>query len=116
MFLSFPLSIYQVCDGWIDCNLDDKDKGVDEDDCATGCKGDAFQCLTAHELGIVTYEQIAAFPQDYISKLDDYLSFDGRIERDGWVAQAAELAQTRPAKTGELPELPDETPDNATAD
>ena len=68
-----------------------------------------------HELGIVTYEQVAAFPADYIAKLDDYLSFDGRIERDNWVGQAAELAQSRPAKTAELPELPDATPDNATA-
>ena len=47
-------------------------------------------------------------------KLDDYLAFDGRIERDGWVAQAAELAETRPAKTAELPDLPDEQPENAT--
>ena len=69
-----------------------------------------------HELGIVTYEQVAAFPADYIAKLDDYLSFDGRIERDNWVGQAAELAQSRPAKTAELPDLPDETPDNATTD
>ena len=67
-----------------------------------------------HELGIVTYEQIASFPADYIEKLDDYLAFDGRIERDGWVTQAAELAQTRPAKTAELPDLPDDQPENAT--
>ncbi|MEO0495557.1 MAG: hypothetical protein AAF081_19290 [Actinomycetota bacterium] len=67
-----------------------------------------------HELGIVTYEQVAAFPADYIARLDNYLAFVGRIERDDWVGQAAELAQTRPAKTADLPELPDETPDNAT--
>ena len=67
-----------------------------------------------HELGIVTYEQIAAFPADYIVKLDDYLAFDGRINRDNWVGQAQELAQTRPTKTADLPDLPDEQPENAT--
>ena len=67
-----------------------------------------------HELGIVTYEQVASFPADYITRLDDYLSFDGRIERDNWVGQATELAGTRPAKTSELPDLPDEQPENAT--
>ncbi|MEM9204614.1 MAG: heterodisulfide reductase-related iron-sulfur binding cluster, partial [Actinomycetota bacterium] len=68
-----------------------------------------------HEIGIVTYEMIAAFPADYIAQLDDYLAFDGRIERDGWVEQAAELAQTRPAKSAVLPDLPEERPENATS-
>ena len=68
-----------------------------------------------HEIGVRTYEQIAAFPADYIDQLDEFLSFPGRIERDGWTAQAAELARTRPAKTSSLPPIPDETPDNATA-
>ncbi len=68
-----------------------------------------------HEIGVRTYEQIAAFPSDYISQLDDFLSFTGRIDRDNWVGQAAELAQTRPAKTAALPPIPDDTPDNATA-
>ena len=68
-----------------------------------------------HEIGVRTYEQIAAFPPDYIEELDDFLSFSGRIERDGWTAQAAQLATTRPAKTSALPPIPDEVPDNATA-
>jgi len=68
-----------------------------------------------HEIGVRTYEQIAAFPADYIEQLDDFLSFTGRINRDNWVGQAAELAQTRPAKTSALPPIPDDTPDNATA-
>ena len=68
-----------------------------------------------HEIGIRTYEQIAAFPADYIAQLDDFLSFTGRIERDQWVSQAGEFAQTRPTKTGVLPPIPDETPDNATS-
>ena len=68
-----------------------------------------------HEIGVRTYEQIAAFPAAYIGQLDDFLSFTGRIDRDNWVGQAAELAQTRPAKTAVLPPIPDDTPDNATS-
>ncbi len=68
-----------------------------------------------HEIGIRTYEQIAAFPADYIADLDNFLSFTGRIDRDDWVGQASELAKTRPGKTSALPPIPDETPDNATA-
>ncbi len=67
-----------------------------------------------HELGIVHFEQIAAFPPEYIVKLDDYLAFDGRINRDGWVAQAAELAGGRTPRNAELPDLPEAPPENAT--
>ena len=66
-----------------------------------------------HEIGIRTYEQIAAFPKSYIDELDDFLAFPGRIERDDWVSQAAEFATTRPEKTSALPPIPDETPENA---
>ncbi len=44
-------------------------------------------------LGITTYAQIAAFKKADIDKVDDALSFKGRIERDDWVAQAKELAK-----------------------
>ena len=67
-----------------------------------------------HEIGIRTYEQIAAFPKSYIDELDEFLAFPGRIERDDWVAQAAELATTRPEKTAALPPIPDNTPGSAT--
>lgn len=45
-------------------------------------------------LGIYTYAQVAAFTAEDIAKVDDALSFKGRIERDGWLAQAAELAKS----------------------
>ncbi|GAB4361816.1 MAG: hypothetical protein Kow0026_25120 [Oricola sp.] len=45
-----------------------------------------------NSLGIWTYEQIAGLTPHEVAWLDDYLQFKGRIERDGWVAQAAELA------------------------
>lgn len=44
-------------------------------------------------LGITTYAQIAAFSADDIAKVDEALSFKGRIERDNWLQQAADLAK-----------------------
>jgi large subunit ribosomal protein L21 len=43
-------------------------------------------------LGITTFAQVAAFTADDIAKVDDALSFKGRIERDNWLEQAAEFA------------------------
>ena len=39
------------------------------------------------------FEQVAKFSKEDIDRVDDRLSFKGRIERDGWLAQAAELAK-----------------------
>lgn len=47
-----------------------------------------------NELGIFHYDQIAAWNENHISWVDDYLSFKGRIGRDDWVAQAAQLARS----------------------
>jgi len=44
-------------------------------------------------LGVTRYAQVAAFKKADIVKLDDALSFKGRIERDGWVKQARALAK-----------------------
>ena len=46
-----------------------------------------------NDLGITKFAQVAAFTKDDIEKVDDALSFKGRIERDDWVSQAAELAK-----------------------
>lgn len=43
-------------------------------------------------LGITTYAQVAAFSAEDIARVDDALSFKGRIDRDNWVQQASELA------------------------
>ncbi len=43
--------------------------------------------------GITTFAQIAGWNADDIAAMDEKLSFKGRIEREGWVAQAAELAK-----------------------
>jgi len=42
-------------------------------------------------LGITTYAQVAAFTAEDIARVDDALSFKGRIERDNWVQQAKDL-------------------------
>ena len=44
-------------------------------------------------LGVTQWAQVAAFKKADITKLDDALSFKGRIERDDWVKQAKALAK-----------------------
>lgn len=44
-------------------------------------------------LGITKYAQVAAFTAEDIEKVDEVLNFKGRIERDNWLEQAAELAK-----------------------
>ncbi len=44
-------------------------------------------------LGITTFAQVAAFTVEDIAKVDDALSFKGRIDRDNWLEQAAKLAK-----------------------
>ena len=46
-----------------------------------------------HEAGVTSFAQIAAWTQDDIAAMDEKLSFKGRIEREGWVDQAKDLAQ-----------------------
>lgn len=45
------------------------------------------------ENGVTTFAQIAAWNADDIAEFDEKLSFKGRIEREGWVEQAKELAK-----------------------
>ncbi|MBD3677948.1 MAG: 50S ribosomal protein L21 [Rhodobacteraceae bacterium] len=42
--------------------------------------------------GVTTFAQIAAWTEADIAEFDEKLSFKGRIEREGWVEQAKELA------------------------
>ena len=44
-----------------------------------------------NEAGVFHYWQVAAMTADDVAKLDADLKFNGRIERDGWVAQARSL-------------------------
>ena len=45
-----------------------------------------------NKLGIWHYRQIAAWGADEIAWVDGFLNFKGRIERDGWIAQARALS------------------------
>ena len=46
-----------------------------------------------HAADVTTFAQIAAWTESDIAAMDEQLSFKGRIEREGWVAQAADLAK-----------------------
>ena len=46
-----------------------------------------------HENGVTSFAQIAAWTEADITEFDEKLSFKGRIEREGWVEQAKELAK-----------------------
>lgn len=49
-----------------------------------------------HAIDIYTFRQIANFTQEDIDKVNDIIEFfPGRIERDRWVSQAAELAKKK---------------------
>ena len=50
-----------------------------------------------HELGITRFSQIAAFSAEDITRVDDALSFKGRVERDDWIGQAKTLAASEAA-------------------
>ena len=46
-----------------------------------------------HENGVTTFAQIAAWTDADVADMDEKLSFKGRIEREGWIDQAKELAK-----------------------
>ncbi|MDF1778115.1 MAG: 50S ribosomal protein L21 [Rhizobiaceae bacterium] len=46
-----------------------------------------------HAFGVTQFAQIAAFTPEDVVKLDDALSFKGRIERDDWIGQAKTLSE-----------------------
>ncbi|WP_420150122.1 hypothetical protein [Spirosoma sp.] len=49
-----------------------------------------------HAIGIYTFRQIANFTSQDIDQINDIIEFfPGRIERDRWVSQAAELAKKK---------------------
>lgn len=44
-------------------------------------------------LGITQFAQVAAFTADDVARVDDALSFKGRIDRDDWIGQAKTFAE-----------------------
>jgi len=45
------------------------------------------------ENGVTSFAQIAAWTKADVADMDEKLSFKGRIEREGWIAQAKKLAK-----------------------
>ena len=45
------------------------------------------------EAGVTTFAQVAAWTEADVAAMDEKLSFKGRIEREGWIEQAKELAK-----------------------
>ena len=45
------------------------------------------------EAGVTSFAQIAAWTEADVAAMDEKLSFKGRIEREGWIEQAKELAK-----------------------
>jgi large subunit ribosomal protein L21 len=46
-----------------------------------------------HAAGVTTFAQVAAWTDADVAAMDEQLSFKGRIEREGWIEQAKELAK-----------------------
>jgi len=46
-----------------------------------------------YELGIFHFDQIAAWSKADVARIDESLRFKGRVEREGWIAQAKALAK-----------------------
>jgi large subunit ribosomal protein L21 len=46
-----------------------------------------------HAAGVTTFAQVAAWTEADVAAMDEQLSFKGRIEREGWIEQAKELAK-----------------------
>jgi hypothetical protein len=46
---------------------------------------------TLNSLGIYQFAQISQWNPDNVTWIEDFLTFPGRIEREGWIVQAATL-------------------------
>jgi len=49
---------------------------------------------TLHEMGITSFAQIAAWTENEVREVNAKLRFQGRIERDNWIAQAQAFLAT----------------------
>lgn len=65
--------------------------GADDLSVLTGVGPVLVKKLT--EAGISSFSQIASWSADDVAAIDEKLNLKGRIERDGWIAQAKELTK-----------------------
>ena len=70
--------------------LDGPVEGTPDDLTLIGGIGPRIQDVL-NSLGIFHYDQIADWSAENIAWIDDYLNFNGRVKREGWVEQAAVL-------------------------
>jgi predicted flap endonuclease-1-like 5' DNA nuclease len=56
-----------------------------------------LQQTTFYSLGVFHFDQIAAWSEENIAWVDQYLRLQGRIGEEEWVEQAADLAREGPA-------------------
>lgn len=70
--------------------LDGPVEGAPDDLTLIGGIGPRIQDVL-NSLGIYHYDQIADWSLENIAWIDDYLHFNGRVKREGWVEQAAIL-------------------------
>ncbi|PIE34902.1 MAG: F0F1 ATP synthase subunit gamma [Ilumatobacter coccineus] len=76
----------------IDTTAPIADSGSTEADDLTLIKGvGAVLNARLHELGIFTYKEITTWDDAEMDRIDDHLSFEGRIQRDDWQGQARRL-------------------------
>ncbi|MEL7164087.1 MAG: 50S ribosomal protein L21 [Pseudomonadota bacterium] len=77
-------------------------KAAKADEAPAAAGGDDLKALSGvgpalekklHAAGVTTFAQIAAWTPEDVAAMDEKLSFKGRIEREGWIDQAKELAK-----------------------
>ena len=54
--------------------------------------GNVLSTTLNTELDVYTFAQIAAWSDEDISKVEEYLKFSGRVQRENWIEQAKVLA------------------------
>jgi NADH-quinone oxidoreductase subunit E len=56
-----------------------------------------MQQTTLYSLGVFHFDQIAAWSEENVAWVDQYLRLQGRIGEEEWVEQARDLARDGPA-------------------
>ncbi|MEZ5957084.1 MAG: hypothetical protein R3C27_07755 [Hyphomonadaceae bacterium] len=56
-----------------------------------------LQQTTFYSLGIFHFDQIAAWSEENVAWVDQYLRLQGRIDEEAWIEQASDLAREGPA-------------------
>ncbi len=55
--------------------------------------GQVLSATLNRELGVYKFSQIAAWTEKDIEKVEEFLKFSGRVQRENWISQAKELAK-----------------------